>query len=869
MEEERLETADGLRIPEAGVSGGIVPAPSTSSSYEGPAVSCSAGEKVENTTAMIRMRRILKAVSDAATGIATSHFLFKESEAEANRLKKSFYSLWAFLAYHDEDEQGYETAKPHLVKYKVWDESFPAGVSPETLSSALTKAFDFIREWDKREAYEGILRAAAWSYRKLGIKTEDVPEVFAAELFVSVAELLGDDLPPTMQEDSRATKRLEQLGIPWIPGTAEFWRSGNEDETLNPTGLKGGGKPLAFRGNREKMDKQEEEGRGRRKRYKPCTYPSSSSEEEDEGTAEREGAETPISLSTDEMEEGEPVRASTPPPATPGTEDPVSLSLGGKESGEPNGATTLPPTTSRTEDPQPGPSTQVEGLPPPTVDFEDCLITSGEDEGMEDGTTAPPSTSTGIPSWVPAGERTDPSKRFASARRAQGRPRKDGTGPFIDSETEELEMVVRGETASEEEEIEVVPPSLTGPQKREAARSIQKMERGSTEELYKSFDRKLLTIEQIRQCSRNIRGQQSGRIKMNVFVLREVLKTLTSRAAHGGDPGFWKARYLAEKRSNATLKAQVRQIDTQMKLQRVDLAEMREREREREREGRRQPCEPMLSPTRGVSPLPRPSTDGVEEISPAQEGGRDEGMECDSVPQIPIEISLKGIMEALQTLTSRMEKLESGISEARLPPSASHVVPTAPGRGAKGQRKKKRTTKAPLKKDASGSKKAKRAEGGRGAGEIPPPPSEDPPPGAGNAAGPLAEGESTGVDPRNPPTETWATVAGKRGRRANTAPQAAPPAPSAIPASQKKEERKKMDRKTAIKKAKKRLPRSAAILISVKEPDTLSGVIRKAQESISLEQLGITQLRMKSSFGGGLFWKSQERGRMPRLKPHT
>ncbi|XP_067209108.1 triadin-like [Linepithema humile] len=370
------------------------------------------------------------------------------------------------------------------------------------------------------------------------------------------------------------------------------------------------------------------------------------------------------------MEEGEPSRASTPPPATP-----------------------------RTEDPQPGSSTQVEGLPPPTVDFEDCLISSGEDEGMEDGTTALPSTSMGIPTWVPAGERTDPTIKFASAQRGQGRPRKDGTGPFIDSDQEQLEMEVRGETASDEEEEEVMPPSLTGPQKREAVRSITKMEKGSTEELYKSFDRKLLTIEKIRQCSKNIRGQQSGRIKMNVFVLREVLKTLTSRAAHGGDPGFWKARFIAEKRNNAALKAQVRQIDTQMKLQRVELAELRERE------GRRPLCEPMPSPTRGGSPLPPLSMDRAEVLSPAQER-EDEGMECDTPLQVPIEISLKGIMEALQTLTNRMEALESGLIKTRLPPSAPSAPP-APDRKTKGPKKRKRTKKVSLKKAAPNTKAAK------------------------------------------------------------------------------------------------------------------------------------------------------------------
>ncbi|XP_067213171.1 uncharacterized protein [Linepithema humile] len=814
MEEKRLETADGLRIPEAGVSGGIVPAPSTSSSYEGPTVACTAGATAEDTTAKKeRMARILDIARHATYEVALSP---PDLWGKKN-LRELIWSLarvLAFLAYHAGDEVRLEKdAKTLLHRDGKWDEDSPFGGSLVEVREGILDAFYFIAEWRGNEKMKGVVAKMAAEYAQPNIQLEAIPLVFAGELFLSVVELLEEEHVPE-DEDRKAHIWLNEAGCPWVPGTTDIWRN-KEDQSLPPaTGLKGGGKPVT-RTDRKGMAKSKEKA-GIRKRIRPFTQATSSSEEE-------------------ELEEGGRGIASPPPSPEPTTMEEEEIDV----------TTPIP-----LEDvaPQPGPSTRVEGLPPPAVDFEDCLLSSEEEETALGG--APSSNVSGASKKIPKGKGANWSERFSWAYRAQGRPCADGSGPFISHDEIRMEQDRDVCSNSEEEgrEEEIVPPAFTGPQKRVAVGKIEKMERGSTEELYKKFDRELLTIERIRQCSKNIRGQQSGRLKMGVFVMRQALKTLAGRAINTGDPGMWKTKCINAEREIIDLKVELNKLKRTLKQRNSEIADIRAGERARplgERE--------LVPPTRGGSPLP-PDIVVEEGTNPQGFDMEVERPDSPALPPVSVEMSLKGIHEALMGLNQRMEALEIQAEKTRINQSAPFAIPAAGSRVTKGTRKRKGTKKVASKKaplvKAPPSKRTGKPLRGEVGGMSPPPStptraqqtSTDTGPGE-----PAREPVSSG--PQNPPTgPTWAEVTASQsvGNRTRASQ------PAITPPSQRKEEDKKKERAATIRRAKRRMPRCAAIHISVKEPGSYSEVLKEARKEISLDELDITEIRQKRAFTGGL-----------------
>nr|XP_012218590.1 PREDICTED: uncharacterized protein LOC105669940 [Linepithema humile] len=105
----------------------------------------------------------------------------------------------------------------------------------------------------------------------------------------------------------------------------------------------------------------------------------------------------------------------------------------------------------------------------------------------------------------------------------------------------------------------------------------------------------------------------------------------------------------------------------------------------------------------------------------------------------------------------------------------------------------------------------------------------------------------------NPPQKSsWAMVVGRgKGDKSQkgTSQSALPPPPSS---AKRREEEKRRDRVLAIKRAKKRLPRAAAVFVSVRGQSSFAETMRTMKDKISLSELEIDHIRPKNSFGGGL-----------------
>ncbi|XP_067216841.1 uncharacterized protein [Linepithema humile] len=205
--------------------------------------------------------------------------------------------------------------------------------------------------------------------------------------------------------------------------------------------------------------------------------------------------------------------------------------------------------------------------------------------------------------WLRATARTAGGRLYA-LRRGQGRPRKDGSGPFkpapplgaseSDSDDGERETRTNTSAGSALESVaairgvggpagispfaEVAPPSFSGPQRRRAE-EIRRMERGTTEEMLKNIDQGLLSIEDVRQRAANLKGELSGKLKLGVYVLREVVRTMAARASEGGDPGYWREKVLSLERDMEVLKAENGRLQRRTRKQQAELANLRAGER--------------------------------------------------------------------------------------------------------------------------------------------------------------------------------------------------------------------------------------------------------------------------------------------------
>ncbi|XP_067215690.1 serine/arginine repetitive matrix protein 1-like [Linepithema humile] len=219
-----------------------------------------------------------------------------------------------------------------------------------------------------------------------------------------------------------------------------------------------------------------------------------------------------------------------------------------------------------------------------------------------------------------------------------------------------------------------------------------------------------------------------------------------------------------------------------------------------------------------------------------------------------IEMTLMAIHESLQGLNKRMDVLEAGM-EVRISTPAPRVPP-AKRRGAGEPGKKKKKAKKVNSKKAPPERSFLPC---RGNGCIPRRRKSPLCPGYQRnewdcrGSGPRGGGggERASSGPRNSPQEpSWATVVRKgkgRGGQTNSSQTAPTPPPFA-----KRAEVTKQDRIATIKKAKRRLPRAAAVLISVKKQGSLAETMRTMRDKISLPELGIDQIRSINSFEGGL-----------------
>ncbi|XP_067203393.1 uncharacterized protein [Linepithema humile] len=502
------------------------------------------------------------------------------------------------------------------------------------------------------------------------------------------------------------------------------------------------------------------------------------------------------------------------------------------------------------------------------------VVEVADSSGEEDDTTRPPSRA-GDPDWgfEDSGEEAGPSRpasristveqpeglfRLPLLHRAQGRPRKDGTGPFKALSTSGSEKEGKKKTrkqgknlpyTEDDEEaagtslMMVRPPPLTGDQRGKVEHRLRQIERGSSREVVVHADKCLDEIENARAASSNMKGSLSGQIKTNVYLLREVLRTLCTRADKVGDPGYWRSQVntltsdnTAYRAQNESLLRKLAKSEDAVRFLKGKLAQNPNTEGPLIRDPR--------SPTLGRDPMGRSDLGSGTEAVPATMIGSTLDLESDAevfrqtsdVGGAGVRV-LKEVSNTLVTLTETLKRMEDRIAHLEL---GGRTVPTPVQPGPEGRKKKKK--------------------GKRGSGAAPPRislPSHE--------AGVISEGDlPTGVPvpPSREAEAPWTTVVkggkGKKGKGPR-GPPLPPPPPTKERVTQ---ETKPKKGGPSYAKARKRLPRTAAVAINT-AAGSYADVIRTAKDKIDLKDINIKSLTMRKARNGGVLLEiSGEQSRM-------
>lgn len=167
------------------------------------------------------------------------------------------------------------------------------------------------------------------------------------------------------------------------------------------------------------------------------------------------------------------------------------------------------------------------------------------------------------------------SKRRAAAERARARkssrrkllvkgrsrPRKDGSGSFV-------EVEVSSGTSSEEKGTAapqpLAPPDLTGAQRDRAKLEAQKLEGRPTEGLVKTAESYLSIVEEARGASRNLQGGVSEKIKFSTYLALPAVRELGIRATEQGDLGFLRRRVSELEVENGTFRSKIVHLEARL-----------------------------------------------------------------------------------------------------------------------------------------------------------------------------------------------------------------------------------------------------------------------------------------------------------------
>ncbi|XP_067213178.1 collagen alpha-1(I) chain-like [Linepithema humile] len=202
-------------------------------------------------------------------------------------------------------------------------------------------------------------------------------------------------------------------------------------------------------------------------------------------------------------------------------------------------------------------------------------------------------------------------------------------------------------------------------------------------------------------------------------------------------------------------------------------------------------------------------------------------------PQIAA--SLAGIADTLNGFGERLRGLEEKVA---MPPPPT--VPTS-------SRPRMPPTGVVARGNGGRKKKRKEREGmavPRGSGDVPQPTPGSP----AIAMGPPLEGSST---PAAVAPNEWTIVAGKKRKTGKKGAGPGPPAPPSRSgqASQRVAPMGAAPGRSAAREARKRLPRSAAVMLAGQ--DNLSGALTAARRKIKLSDLGIDKISARGAHGGG------------------
>ncbi|XP_067209306.1 uncharacterized protein [Linepithema humile] len=762
--------SQGIRTPRDRRGGSPVPAPATSSSSDGLTTRCSPS-LVAN-----------RVIGSVATMFSQGERLFSNRSME---FTIDLYGTFCFMA----DKLGCGKKHCHCntdMAWKTYKSLGPGGRSTFRITRK-EMADSIFRVWSRYELRRRVVVPEKWKRKKIRSTYRQ-----ACVVLVAAAELLGSDLKQK-EEVNRAMEYLRKLGKPYEYG--HLGRETPEKADNTPLRLRGGIGPPVFK-----------EGM-RKSRTLSALHGSDSSDSD----------HAPRMTSLERLAPGTiTVKKGSAPEEEKKKEDEESdmevVEVG--DSPEEEFTTQRPP--SRAGDP------------------------GSEDSGDEAGPSRPASRIS------EGGENPQGPYRLPMLHRAPGRPRKDGTGPFKALSTSGTEGSGKGLTRKKgknlpykEEDVEtegssmlmVRPPPLTCEQRGKVEHRLRQMERGSSREIVVHADKCLDEIEQARTSTTNMKGSLSGQIKVNVYLLREVLRTLSVRADKVGDPGYWRSRVNVVERDNTAYKAQNENL--LRKLSKAEEAIRYLKANPPNLEG------PLIrdprSPTLGRDPMGRSDITLDMPIDPVTDMELDLEGEAPSRPSVNGGMATKILMEVDRKLSTLMTSMTDSIRRmedrvARLEQGGR----TAPG---------------PAHAD-EGKRKEKKGKGkGKGKSVTAPPLLPH------RRTEVLSEGDLTAEEPIPHPREMeqpWTAVV-KGGRRKKGKGPQGPPLPPSTTAKKEGKTQAKKPSKGVISRAgiKRRLPRTAAVAISA--PDgTYADVMKEARERINLKDLNLNSLKIRNARNGGI-----------------
>jgi len=402
---------------------------------------------------------------------------------------------------------------------------------------------------------------------------------------------------------------------------------------------------------------------------------------------------------------------------------------------------------------------------------------------------------------VSEGSEGEVKQRLRLLSRARGRPRKDGSGPFRKDTAKSKRP--RGNPPSQQEEAPEIGepygiwmPNFNTKQRRDADGLIKELTGLiGTSRIARKLDLLCQEVEDARARTTSMKGELSGRIKVNTWVISSLLKLLADRACRRNDPEALKTQAEAAEREmmhlnlkNAELKEKVRLL--QMTISRANSDRKR----------------------RDPRPAPPPSA-----ASPRGDEGGIRGPSFERVEAL------------LRDLTLRLDALEKKLDD-KYPErtrvdcvgrrwEVSPVRTQNPSPKIKGGKTGK--SKGPGISGSAFRSVAVGGGGGREAGKSVPAPSDIP---------------------------SYSSIAKRDKKKASGAP---PVARSLATGGPKKDGADAKKRKEELRRAKRRVPKSAAVVLHCPEGE-FAAAARRARSAINLEEIGIRDIRVRKALNGDL-----------------